>query len=294
VELLSAVRELKTLGVEVRFETEKISTQSGEGELMLTLLAALAEEESRSLSGNVRWAIDKRYSEGKPFARQKLFGYRWQGDELELVREEAELVKFIFDSYTSGKQVAEIEKELREQERRGAAGGAFTKSGIRTILSNVEYTGCLLLRQSYNERPRKSRRNRGERAMYCIEEHHPAIVTREQFRRAEERRRKRRPASSSASPFCGKIWCGECGHRAFPYRSGHARRTGDRTRFSWRCGKKARNQKCGCKNLGNRELLDAIFALDLKPENIQRIVFFDEWFEMILKGGKKALWKRRA
>ena len=66
------------------------------------------------------------------------------------------------------------------------------------------------------------------------------------------------------------------------------------TRFSWRCGNKARHQKCGIKNLGNRELLDAIFALDLKPENIQRIVFFDEWFEMILKGGKKALWKRRA
>jgi DNA invertase Pin-like site-specific DNA recombinase len=177
VELLSAVRELKTLGVEVRFETEKISTRSGEGELMLTLLAALAEEESRSLSGNVRWAIDKRYQEGRPFAHQKLFGYRWRGDELEPVPQEAELVKAVFDAYTQGKGVAEIEKELGEQGRR--AGRPLTRSGIWAILRNEQYTGCLLLRQSFNEKPRKRKRNRGERTMYLIEEHHPAIVTRE-------------------------------------------------------------------------------------------------------------------
>jgi hypothetical protein len=186
--------------------------------------------------------------------------------------------------------VAEIEKELGEQGRR--AGRPLTRSGIWAILRNEQYTGCLLLRQSFNEKPRKRKRNRGERTMYLIEEHHPAIVTREQFQRAEERRRKRRPASSSASPFCGKIWCGECGHRAFPYRSGHARRTGDRTRFSWRCGKKARNQKCGCKNLGNRELLEAIFALGLDAEELVRIEVFDESLKLYLNDGREKLWKR--
>ena len=200
VELLATVRDFKTWGVEVRFETEGINTMSGEGELMLTLLASFAQEESLSLSRNVKWAIDKKYREGRPHAHQKLFGYRWQGEERVIVPEEAELVRFIFDSYTGGKSVAWIVDELSSQGRRGARGRPFTRSGVWTILSNEEYTGCLILQQSYNHRPRKSKRNRGEVAMYLVEDHYPAIITGEQFDRAAAIRKQRQNRRRMTAP----------------------------------------------------------------------------------------------
>ncbi|MDK6201837.1 recombinase family protein, partial [Proteus mirabilis] len=76
---METVRELKRLGISVRFEKEKIDTLTAEGELLLTLLASMAQEESQSISQNIRWRVKKRFEEGKPYIPQDIFGYRWNG-----------------------------------------------------------------------------------------------------------------------------------------------------------------------------------------------------------------------
>lgn len=89
VDLLETVRHLKDIGVEVRFEKEHINSMSGDGELMLTILASFAQEESRSISDNVKWGTRKRFEQGIPNGRFQIYGYRWEGDKLVVQPEEA-------------------------------------------------------------------------------------------------------------------------------------------------------------------------------------------------------------
>ena len=96
VDLLRTVRQLKELGIEVWFEKENIHTMSGDGELMMTILASFAQEESRSISENVRWRIKKQFEQGNPNGRFRVYGYRWEGDDLVVVPEEATVVRCIF------------------------------------------------------------------------------------------------------------------------------------------------------------------------------------------------------
>ena len=98
VDLLSSVRRLKELGVEVQFEKENISTMDSGGELMLTLLASIAQEESLSLSENVKWTKLKKYKAGLPFSHYPVYGYKWVEDDLVIVPEEAEVIRFVYDS----------------------------------------------------------------------------------------------------------------------------------------------------------------------------------------------------
>ncbi len=101
VDLLETVRHLKDLGIEVRFEKENINSMSGDGELMLSILASFAQEESRSISDNVKWGIRKRMQSGMPNANGhfNIYGYKWDGDELVIVPEEAAVVKRIFQNF---------------------------------------------------------------------------------------------------------------------------------------------------------------------------------------------------
>ena len=102
LELLQVVRRLKELDVEVRFEKENISTFSGDGELMLTILASFAQAESQSLSDNIKWKQRKGYAKGIPNGRIPVYGYRWCGNRLKVVPHEAEIVRRIYKSYLDG------------------------------------------------------------------------------------------------------------------------------------------------------------------------------------------------
>ena len=115
VDLLETVRHLKDLGIEVRFEKERIHSMDGDGELMLTILASFAQEESRSISDNVKWGIRKRMQSGIPNGRFRIYGYRWEGDELVIVPEEAEIVKRIFQNFLDGKSRLETEREFADE-----------------------------------------------------------------------------------------------------------------------------------------------------------------------------------
>lgn len=115
VTLLETVRELKELGVAVYFEEQNIDSLSGDGELMLTILASFAQEESKSVSDNCKWRIRKDFSEGKPMNLPLLYGYRREKGRIVIDEREAEIVRFIFRSCLNGMGKGRITEALREQ-----------------------------------------------------------------------------------------------------------------------------------------------------------------------------------
>jgi len=215
VTLLSVLRELKDLGVGVFFEREGIWSNSGDGELMVTILASYAQEESRSVSENCKWRIRKRFAEGNPFCLNFLYGYRIESGSLHVVPEEAEIVRGIFADFLSGMGVDAILKKLRAQ------GIKMGRNCLKGILRNEKFSGDLLLQKTYIADHLTKRKvvNRGQLPMYHVEGNHEAIIHKETFERAQteiaERHRKYHPSSAPKPPypFTGMIRCGICGEK---------------------------------------------------------------------------------
>lgn len=198
VDLLETVRHLKDIGVEVRFEKENISTMSGDGELMLTIIASFAQEEVRSLSDNVRWARRKNIDAGKAPVRFKVFGYKWEGDQLTVVPEEAEVVRRIFREFLDGRPVDAIWKDLKAEGYKSWRGTPHSRRGVLYILKNPIYKGDLLLQKYYRADPitKKQKKNEGELPMVLVENDHDAIIDAETFALAEKEFERREPLNS--------------------------------------------------------------------------------------------------
>ncbi len=188
VDLLSTVRHLKELGVEVRFEKENINSMTADGELMLSVLASFAQEESCSISENVKWSTKKRFEQGIPNGRVRVYGYIWQDDVLVVVPGEAEIVRRIFNEYLTGKSPRKIARSLNGDGITTRAGCKWSDFSIRTILKNITYTGNLLLQKSFTDNPITKRRkiNRGELPRYFVENTHEPIISKETFDCAQE------------------------------------------------------------------------------------------------------------
>ena len=180
VDLLETVRHLKDIGVEVRFEKEHINSMSGDGELMLSILASFAQEESRSISDNVKWGVRKRMEDGIPNGRKRVYGYNWEGDELVIVPDEAAVVRRIFRDFLDGKSRLETERELAADGITTRDGCRWVDSNIKVVLTNITYTGNMLLQKEYVTDPisKKRRKNRGELPQYYVENTHQAIILR--------------------------------------------------------------------------------------------------------------------
>lgn len=250
VNLLETVRHLKDLGVEVRFEKERIRSMDGDGELMLTILASFAQEESRSISDNVKWGIRKRMQNGIPNGHFRIYGYRWEGDELVIVPEEAEVVKRIFRNFLDGKSRLETERELADEGITTRDGCRWGDSNIKVVLTNVTYTGNLLLQKEFISDPisKQRKKNRGELPQYYVEDTHPAIIDKATFDFVQEEMARRRELGALAnkslntSCFTGKIKCPYCGQRYM-----HNKRTDRGDMEFWNCGSKKKKKKgTGC------------------------------------------------
>ncbi len=255
VDLLETVRHLKDIGVEVRFEKERISSMSGDGELMLTILASFAQEESRSISENVKWSVKKRMEKGIPTAKIPILGYRWAGDTLKVVPEEAAVVKRIYRNFLDGKSRLETERELDAEGIRSVRGNVMHDSQIHHILTNITYTGNTLLQKEYVEDPitKKRKKNKGELPQYFIENTHEAIIDMETWRYVQDeiaRRRELGPLANKSlniTSFTGKIKCPHCGKSYTRHkRKNRANQSelGDDLVY-WICGSKGKkNSQC--------------------------------------------------
>jgi len=223
VDLLENVRYLKNLGVEVRFEKENINSMSGDGELMMTILASYAQEEIRSISDNIKWRMRKSMQTGKPNAVTsfQIFGYAWKDDVLVINPTEADIVRRIFREYESGMSFYKIAQGLNNDNIPTKKGRKWKSDRILKILKNITYTGNILFQKEYIADPvsKTRKKNHGELPQYYAENTHEAIIDKSEFDFVQELMKKRGNEKPwmchefNLDPFRGKIICGVCGQR---------------------------------------------------------------------------------
>ena len=214
LELIETTRELKDLGVVVVFEEQGIDTAQMLGEMQLTLLAMAAQEESTSISKNMKWSIQKRMDAGTYLGNTAPYGYRLEKGQLKIEETEAAVVRRIFERRLSGMGQVAITQELNRQGIQPRDGKPWTVYRVRYILSNERYIGDSLFQKKYIADPlsHKSVRNHGERDQYYIHNTHEGIISRETFQKVQESFQSRTsPQKKKPHLFVHRIQCPQCG-----------------------------------------------------------------------------------
>ena len=215
VTLLETVRELKTLGVDVYFEEQNIHTISTDGELMMTILASYAQEESRSASENQKWRIRRGFERGELVNLRFLFGYKIEKGRVTVDPEKAAVVREVFRRALEGESLTSLAIDLNRRGFTGVLGGKWNSVRIREMLSNEKYLGNALLQKQYrnNHLEKKEIPNRGELPQYYAEGTHEAIIDRGTFDFVQQEMARRRALGARAnkslniSCFTGVIKC---------------------------------------------------------------------------------------
>lgn len=250
VDSLVTIQKLKEKGVEVFFEKENIYTFDGKGELLLTIMSSLAQEESHSISENVTWGQRKRFADRKVTLPYKQFlGYRKGADGFpEVVPEEAVIVRRIYTRFMEGLTPVAIAKELTADGIPTPAGKQrWQTSTVESILKNEKYKGAALLQKCFTVDflTKKKKVNEGEVPQYYVEHSHEPIITPEEFDKVQtkfERRKRISRQYSGKSLFSSRIICGDCG--AF-FGSKVWNSTSKYRRVIWQCNNKFKGEhKC--------------------------------------------------
>ena len=251
VDCLNYVRALKELGIAVIFEKENMNTLEIDSEILITMLGAFAQSESESISANVRWGIRQAMKEGKATIQYKyLYGYR-KGDDgkPEIIPDQAEVVRKIYDLFLSGTPVRGIQEYLNASAVPNINGESkWARSAIDSILTNEKYCGDVLLQKTYIDDciNKKVKKNTGQLPMYLVQNHHEGIISRETFDAAQaelSRRNAGRSPSKKNAPtgrsrysskyaLSDRLYCGECGTR---YQRCTWRNRDGSKRIVWRC-----------------------------------------------------------
>ena len=281
VDSLVAVRKLKENGTEVFFEKENIYTFDGKGELLITIMSSLAQEESRSLSENITWGQRKRFSDGKVSMPYKRFlGYKKGTDGTpEIVPEEAEIVRDIYRMFISGKSASAIAKILTERKvATPAKKEKWQTQTVESILKNEKYKGAALLQKSFTVDflQKKTKVNEGEVPQYYVENSHPAIIEPEEWERVQlelARRKNSGNRTLCGSPFSGKIICGDCGE-IYGSKVWHSNSQYRRT--IWQCNAKFKgDKKCTTPHLYEDDIKE-LFVVALSKLMVNREALLED------------------
>lgn len=305
VDLLNVVRELRSLGVAVYFERENINSLESSGELLLTVLASYAQEESRSMSLNKRWSVKKQFERGEVVGVSHLYGYDLVDGDLVINQKEAKVVRRIYRDYLSGKQSKEIADELNDVGIPRKNGGKWKPHDISMLFLNEKHCGNSILQKTYKDDSvsPKLHRNRGQKPKYLAEGTHEAIIDVETYRivRSEVKRRTSRENSLDPPkyPFREMVFCSACGA---PFN-----RKKSKTETFWRCARNLglRDGTCHMQGIPERKLeeivADVLGLEEFDPEQfiqkIERIeVFSGQKIELHLRDGSRhvATWKERS
>jgi len=288
VDTLQIVRQLKTAGVEVRFEKENLHTFDPKCEMMLTILASLAQEESRSISENVRWGKKRSMEEGKvSLAYSHFLGYRKGEDgRPEIIEEEAAIIRKIYELFLDGLTPKHIATYLTEQNIPTPTGKkVWYFSTVRSILTNEKYKGDALLQKTYTTDylTKKVKKNNGEMKQYLVENSHEPIIEPEVFDLVQEKLKKYEQQTNRVqhySPFASKIICGDCG--GFYGRKTRYSQKGKPCRVSWYCNQKYNNEvKCSTQTL-NELQIKAAFEKVLTKLGYPDLTFTEKlWNELV-------------
>jgi len=246
VTLLETVRELKSLGVDVFFEEQNIHSNSSDGELMLTILASYAQEESRSASENCKWRIRKQFENGELANLRFMFGYQIVKGKVEIEPEQAAFVRMIFEDYINGMGGGQIAKKLKEMNVSKMYGGKWRGERVIEILKNEKYAGNALLQKKYvlDYLSKKLVVNKGNLPKYYAEDTHPAIIDQATFDKAQIILHKRslkcksKSGSRNRYPFSSLIQCEICGKKY--------KRKDRKGKVAWYCSTFLQEGKSAC------------------------------------------------
>ncbi len=276
VDSLSTIRELKEHGTEVYFEKENIWTFDSKGELLLTIMSSLAQEESRSISENVRWGQRKKISDGKFSLNYKHFlGYDKGPDGGLVINEaQAEIVRRIYGDFLAGMSPYAIARKLTADGIPSPAGKPrWNDLTIKRVLSNETYMGDKLLQKTYsNDFLDKTRRkNEGQVPQVYVEGCHEAIIPARTFRRVQEEIERRKNCHASGGTiFSARIFCGDCGEMYGP-KVWHSKDPKYR-RTVWQCNSKFDGHRCKTPHLTEEEIQQGFIKAMNKLLGIRREV----------------------
>jgi len=278
VDSLTTVRKLKEKGIEVYFEKEGIATLDSKGELLITIMSSLAQEESRSISENVTWGQRKRFADGKvslPYGQ--FLGYRKGANGLpEIVPEQAETVRTIYRLFIQGKTRNAIAATLTKQGIPTPGGKKkWQSTTVESILTNEKYKGDAVLQKKFTVDflTKKQKVNAGEVPQFYVENSHPAIIRPDEWNRVQDEMTRRKATGrhhNSLSPFSAKMICGDCGEY---YGSKVWHSTSKYRRTVWQCNAMFRGEeKCRTPHLYEDDIkalfLNAVSELMINREEL--------------------------
>lgn len=273
LDCLKYIRQLKEKNIAVFFEKENINTMDAKGEVLLTIMASLAQQESQSLSQNVKLGLQYRYQQGKVQVNHKRFmGYTKDEDgNLIIVPEEAEIIKRIYREYLEGKSLAGIGRNLEKDGILTAAGKPkWRPETLKKILTNEKYIGDALLQKTITVDflTKKRVKNEGHLPQYYVENSHEAIIPKELFLQAQEELHRRnniytgtdknKRIYSSKYALSTITFCGDCGdiYRR-TYWNVHGRKE-----IVWRCVTRIEQgpEVCKSRTVKEGDLYDAVMT----------------------------------
>lgn len=266
VTLLETVRALKAINVDVFFEEQNMHTLSSDGELILTLLATFAQEESRNVSENMKWRIIKDFEQGIMWGGNSCYGYKLINKKLHKVDEESKTVQLIYELYLEGYSDQAICKVLNAKGIKPYKTSEWQRTSVMKILTNNNYTGDLVLQKTYRENhlSKLQKRNTGEHNHYIVSDAHEPIISKEVFHQAQALRKskteKNRILTTQDNDFKGLMKCGIC-HKAYTIKHSNAN-------TAWMCSTLRTKGKDVCygKQVPNIKMMEAsnhILKLDV-------------------------------
>ena len=240
VDTLSYTRMLNDIGVGVIFTIDNIDTRDSDGELRLTIMASIAQEESRKTSQRVKWGQKRRMEQGIVFGRD-LIGYNVRNGELTINEEDVPIVRAIFHKYTNeGKGTHVIARELSEEGLHPKRVKLWSATVILRALRNEKYVGDLCQKKTFtpNYLTHAKKYNRENEEMVYLKNHHEPIIDRDLWNRTQKELLRRAPTEEMKSKYSnrywcsGKLYCGMCGQR---YVSRTKKLKNGTTYKAWRC-----------------------------------------------------------
>lgn len=294
VTLLETVRELKSIGVDVFFEKENIHSMSGDGELLLTILASFAQAESLSVSENCKWRIRNKFKEGELANLRFMYGYRINKDDIEIDEEQAGIVRMIFNDYLNGEGCTVIAKKLRELNIPCQNWGVWSHRKVADIIQNEKYTGNAILQKKFvtDHLSKKRIRNRGQLPSYYAQGTHDGIIDEETFSKAQliiTDRKDKNAAKNNINaryPFSGMIRCGNCG-KSYKRKITHGKAL-------WNCSTylELGKSKCQAKKIDEETLL-LLTAEVLGLAEFDETIFKGQIAEMVILSPNKIIYRFR-
>lgn len=309
LDTLTYVRLLKDLGIEVFFEKENIKTLDSKGEVLLSILSSLAQDESRSISENSTWGIRRRFEQGKLHINHtKFLGYdKDKNGNLVINPKQAKIVKRIYEDFLDGKGANRIARDLENDGTLNWNGKAkWYEGSIRKMLTNEKYKGDALLQKTYTVDflSKKRAANNGEVPQYYVEDSHPAIIDKEMWEAVQlemERRRnfalkygiQKLEYATTDNPFAGRVICGTCG-RVFGRKVWNS--TSEKLRrIVWQCNGKYLGK--GEKGYGSRHIDDGVLYqafVDVFNAMVeQKGYFLEKWQKSLASNNVLVQYKAR-